>query len=520
MVLRIGVAWLLVCALSACGGGGGGDAPRPGDPANQADGLGAAGHKPGTVELGSAAFTGGSHAAIPQVAVAISDLGQALAVWQVKAAQVADDSMAWAQTSPGGVWSAAGSLPQASNAQSFYGLVLRMNSVGNAVLGWVSTDLTAPYTDQKFQAVRFIQGTGWEAQVNDVSGGSSAATYHHTSSWDLSILDDDALITSVRLPGTTGYTNAILRVNEQGQKTIGFHGNNQNVLIYSPYAAFSPKLTNGYGLSYRLTDSAASPGQIDITAQLASVYTGGFAPFPVATYRSVCYTEAYDSPLVAAVTQQAEGVLAVVTGEVVGGVSSCSSTHELRVHRVYTQSSIMVTSTRLNGASSFLPVAPVVVVDQAGNALAVWKETTGSQPFGYGADTTRLMWSRSLHGDAWTTPAPLIANLSELGVVPREGHIALAMNPNGEAVLSVKLHGLSGHSLNQSIVVGRFSFGGGWSSWSAVANKAWMSEPQVAINASGKAVLVYTAWALDRIGGRAPTVLYGEPQIKAYALSL
>jgi len=79
----------------------------------------------------------------------------------------------------------------------------------------------------------------------------------------------------------------------------------------------------------------------------------------------------------------------MVTGEVVGGVSSCSSTHELRVHRVYTQSSIMVTSTRLNGASSFLPVAPVVVVDQAGNALAVWKETTGSQPFGYGADTTR-----------------------------------------------------------------------------------------------------------------------------------
>lgn len=519
MLLRIGFVGLLVCALGACGGGGG-DTPRAGDLANQADGLGAAGHKPGTVELGSAAITGGYQAATPQIAVAISDLGQALAVWQVKAGQVANDSAAWAQTSPSGVWSAAGSLPQASNANSSYGLVLRMNSVGNAVLGWVTNDLTAPYTDQQFEAVRFIQGTGWEAQVNDVSGGSSAATYHHTRSWDLSILDDDALITSVRLPGTTGYTSAILRVNEQGQKTIGFHGNNQNVLTYSPYAAFSPKLSNGYGLSYRLTDSVTNPGQIDITAQLASVYTGGFAPFPVATYRRVCYTEAYDNPLVAAVTQQAEGVLAVVTGEVVGGVSSCGTAHELRVHRIYTQSSIMGTSTRLNGPSSFLPVAPAVVVDQAGNALAVWKETTGDQPFAYGASTTRLMWSRSLHGDAWTTPMPLIANLNAMGIVPREGHIALAMNPNGEAVVSVKLHGLSGHSLNQSIVVGRFTFANGWSGWSAVANKAWMSQPQVAINASGQAVLVYTAWALDRIEGRAPTVLSGEPQIKAYALSL
>lgn len=520
MLFRIGVVGLLVCALSACGGGGGGDTPRAEDPANQADGLGAAGHKPGTVELGSAAITGGAHAAIPQIAIVISDLGQALAVWQVKAAQVGDDSAAWAQTSLSGVWSAAGVLPQARDANSFYGLILRMNSVGNAVLGWVSTDLTAPYTDQKFRAVRFIQGTGWESLVNDVSGGSSAGTYHHTHSWDLSILDDDALITSVRLPGTTGYTSAILRVNEQGQKTIGFHGNNQNVLTYWPYAAFSPKLSNGYGLSYKLTDSTASPGQIDITAQIASVYTGGFAPFPVATYRSVCYTEAYDSPLIAAVTPQAEGVLAVVTGEVVGGVSSCSSTHELRVHRIYTQSSNMVTSTRLNGASSFLPVAPVVVVDQMGNALAVWKETTGSQPFAYGASTTRLMWSRSLHGDAWTTPAPLIANLSALGNVPREGHIALAMTSGGEAVASVKLNGLSGDSLNQSIVVGRFTFANGWSNWSAVANKAWMSDPQVAINANGQAVLAYTAWALDRIAGRAPTVITGEPQVKAYALSL
>lgn len=516
MAIRIGWAGVLVCALSACGGGGGGDSAAPQDPANQADGLGAAGHKPGTVELGSAAFTGGTHAATPQVAVAISDQGRALAVWQVKASLAVNDSAAWAQTNTGGTWSVASALPQASHAYSFYGLVLRMNATGNAVLGWVNEDVTSPYTDTDFRAVRFIQGWGWEPQVHDVGGGTSAATHTHTGSWDLSILDDDMLVTAIRMPGTTGYTSAVLTVNDMGQQSIAFHGSNQNVLNYWPYGAFSPK-ANGYGLFYRLNDSSGSPGQVDIVGQLASVHTGGFAPFPIATYRSVCYTEAYDSALVSAVTPLAEGVLAVVAGEVVGGVSSCNS-HELRVHRVYTQSSIMVTSTRLNGPSSFLPVAPVVVVDQMGNALAVWKETTGAQPFVYGGDTTRLMWSRSLYGGAWSTPQPLISNLDSLGVVPREGHIALAMSPAGEAVASVKLNGIVGSTINQSIVVGRFTFAQGWSSWGVAANKARMSDPQLAINASGQAVLAYTALAADRVGGRAPNSFSGEPPLKAYAL--
>lgn len=518
MMIRRGMALVLAGLLAACGGGG--DSPEAKvDPANEADGLGSAGHPASTAELGNAALSGAEHSGTPQVAIALSDQGRALAVWQVMAPQAGDKTAAWAQTSTTGTWGPATPLPQAHNSSGFFNLTLRMNQHGNAALGWVNQALVAPSTEEAdYRVARFIQSAGWDTPTYDASGGTSASTYGSSNAWDLAMLDDDSFTASVRMPGTSGYTSAILRNDQLGQQTINQQGSNQTSLIYYPYAAFTPK-SNGYGLLYRLSDSISSPGQVDIKAQLSSIYSGALGAFPIATYRGVCYNEAYDSPLVAAITPQAEGVLAVLAADVIGSTATCQS-HNLQLHRVYTASSIMVTSTRLNSLGTSLPVSPAVAVDQSGNALVVWKESTGSSFGSTPGSTVRLMWSKSSYGGTWSTPAPLVTNLSALGTVPSWGHVSLAMNASGQAVVSVKLDGLVNSSINQSILIGRFTFADGWTGWRVVANKQNLSEPQVAINASGQAVIAYTALSAPRVNGRAPTSFSStSTPVKAFAYS-
>lgn len=501
----------LVLLLSACGGGGGGASSSPGAGAslvNDADGLGRLGHATGTMDLGKAALPGATYGGTPKIAIALSDQGRALAVWQVTAAGGGEQEASWTQFTTTSTFGEPQALPQARNSSIQFGLTLRMNAAGNAVLGWVNQEREAPSTDKwGYKTARFIQGAGWDAQAYDAGGGSSSSTFGSTSAWDLTMLDDDSFTTSVRVSGSSGYTSAVLRNNRQGQPSLNLKTGDHNE--YYPYAAFSTK-PNGYGLFYQLSDSAGGSGQVDIKAQIADVYSSAFSAFPIGSYRGLCYTPSYDSPLVAAITPQVEGVLTVLAADAVG-----CRTHNLQLHRVYTAGSIRVDSTRLNAPATFLPVSPVVAVDRLGNALAVWKESTGHAFDESVPSTTRLMWSRSSYGGAWSIPA--VVDLGALGTVPRSGHISLAMNMDGKAVASVIVNGLDGSSLNQSIAIGRFTFASGWTAWETIANKANLSEPQVAINTTGQAVLAYTALAVPRVGGKAPTSFGGEPPVRAFA---
>ncbi|WP_434653849.1 hypothetical protein [Chromobacterium violaceum] len=516
---------LIALALSACGGGGGGTASGEAntkadiktDILNEADGLGSSGQAAGTANLGSAALPNYFQYQ-PAITVALSDQGQALAAWHVVAPSDQSDTASWAQASSDGKWSSAQPVPEARNIDNLYGMTLRMNTAGNAVLGWVNREQKAPSTEKSgYRATRYIQNKGWEAKVFDAGGGSSASTWGSMNTWDLALLDDNSFTASVILSGFGAYgSSAVLRTSLDGLNSVHFRADGQQAISYYPYAAFKPKSSDGFGLLYQLSNSLIKPGQIDINVRMASVNGSSFLAFPVATYPGLCYTSAHDGGLVAAGTPHTGGVLAaLVAKELPNNVASCD-TNSLQVSRISTRDSLRVDSIRLSAEDASVPIAPALAVDQSNNALIVWKETTGKAFYDATPSTTRLMWSQSINGGAWTTPASI--DLSSLGKLSRDGHISLAMNVGGDAVVSLKLNDKNNNAVwNQVIALGRFNFASGWASWRAVANKHDMSDPQVAINSFGKAIVAYTALPTVRINGKVPDSYSGSPLPYAFA---
>ena len=77
---------------------------------------------------------------------------------------------------------------------------------------------------------------------------------------------------------------------------------------------------------------------------------------------------------------------------------------------------------------------------------------------------------------------------------------------------------VSGSQLNESVSVGSFDFTNGWGAWKRVANKQSLTEPQVAINASGQALVAYVGIPAKRVNGKAPTSISGPYDERAYAL--
>lgn len=530
MVLRqvkLVTAVCLSAALSACGGGGGQDGGNPTTPpksedanansANSRDGLGAEGHANGTVVLGAAALPGAEYNGTPLIAIAMSDEGRALAVWQVKAKIAADTTAAWAQSSIAGSWSSATPLPLLKDADYHADLTLRMNQAGNAVLGWVHGGSVTP---SGFRATRFFQDRGWETTAYDASGASasdvdtrdqswSSGTTH---SWDLTLLDDNSFASSVST--TTGSANlysGVQLTDVAGKQTITFQSTEIGKSSL-PEASFTPKQSNGYGLLYQTVDTDTPPGGRALRARLASLNKAAFGDFPVAAYSRLCRTESYDGPLISVVTPKAEGVLAVLNA---ANRENCNY-HNLQLNRIYTATSIRVESQTLNTVGSVLPVAPALAVDNDGNALVVWKEALDNR---YPPDKTiRLFWSQSLYGGPWSTPQAISANLSTMGNVRREGHIALAMNGKGQAIISIKVDGLTNSSVNQSVVASKFSFESGWTPWQKIANKQNLTDPKVAINANGLAVIAYTGLPALRVNGEAPTAISTKDALaNAYA---
>jgi hypothetical protein len=113
--------------------------------------------------------------------------------------------------------------------------------------------------------------------------------------------------------------------------------------------------------------------------------------------------------------------------------------------------------------------------------------------------------------------------MSSVGSFDYMTRISLAMNRQGEAVAALQLTGGATKTYNPLIMVGRFSFSGGWQPWFRAANKNGLTAPEVAINDQGQALLVYAGMDAPRVQGKAPSSLsYTNnqgPQFKSFALA-
>ena len=487
----------LVATLSACGGGGGGGSDKDdrSDPKNAADGLGDYGELPGTAKLGPAAVPGGfaGDGIYHGVTGSLDNTGRAVVAWRVDAASISGGQAQWAQSNSAGTWSAAQALPQMGNI-SLYGMALRMNASGDAVLGWVDAG-NGTTIDPSRRALRYAAGDGWSNTIHNLSGGTQYSTFGHALDWDLNLLADGRLITTA---AASGGAASILNTDTGGNQTT--------VLTATTVAdrtafAFRP---DGNGYRYLLEDSSSTPGSVELVFQRASAQSGLLGPLPMATYAGLCaYQSWYPAPSIMATTaSETHSAVAVLTRE----FGNCGTHHSLQLLAVSDASTITAQTLRANTIGTWIPVPPALAMDSAGNTLAIWKEGTGSQSI-YSSqvgNTYRVMWAQALAGQPWSTPQVLIPNLASLGTIPHGGRIAIGMNANGQAAAALVLNDLEGTSINASIVLSRFEFSTGWTTWRKVANKPNLSDPSVSINASGQGMLAYTGIEGRRVDGKAP----------------
>lgn len=524
MSRSVSSALVLSCVLVACGGGGGSNTPTSSTPANTpttpsptvdtantADGLGDKGQTTGTVDLGSAAETGTLNAATPTVAVTLADDGKAMAAWGVGATNTNTQAVVWSSSSSGSTWSTPASLAQTAGLDPSYGITLRSNAAGSAVLGWAERfSISTPY---RLRAARYVLNSGWQSNTYAFANGTQSGIYF-AEQWDLALLDSNAFTASARIqnPANGDYTLAVTHTDLAGVVSRAVETSVDTELWYNDFSYFSG-LPNGSGLHFYGRTLLPSGG-VEIQAHLASAVTGGFAPFLIGTY------SALGAPLVAAANSPSgRAALAVVENDPSVPAGGGNILHLVTVD---TFPSIIVATQVVSASNTYISSRPVVAVDRDGNALAVWGETTGTLTNTLATSATvTLKWSRALAGQGWSTPQPLIPNLSALGTVPHgyNTRIALAMNASGTAVAAFTLNDTNNDSTNPSIAVGRFNFTTGWGDWTRVANKALLSAPRVAINASGQSVLTYWAWDTTRGNGKARMPVTGTTaNVRAFAL--
>ena len=480
--------------LGGCGGGGGGGGGSPSSPpvaSTPADGLGLSGQLAGTVKL-DIPMPVDKSLLDTEFKVGLSDSGRALAAWTFSGSSLpTDHGINWVQSDPSGAWGKPAALPQAGLVDRQFRLAMRMNAEGSAALAYVAY---VPYTPTATpQVARFIQGKGWDSAVYAPLGNNPSTTRFTAGfSWDLAMLSDNSFTNS----GRVGSAFSVVQTRADGQQTAAVQADSASGAHLSDYSYFAANST-GDGLLYTVDEGAATPYVThDISARFATVKQASFQPVPLGNFGTLCYHPNFEHPLVAVTTARGEGVMAATTST----PHQVCDLHELHMVRVYTQAAISIDHVRLNSDKTYLPVAPAIAVDRDGNALVVWMEATGKPNQRQANDVVRVMWSRAPRGGVWSTPQALAINTDAYG----EDHfdsrpIALAMNADGKAVIAMRF----GYN-NPTISVRRFDFTSGWAPWQLAANKMWLSEPAVAMNAAGQAILVYSGIDAERVNGKAP----------------
>jgi hypothetical protein len=504
--------WLAGLALQACGGGGG---DTPSDPLNAADGLGDAGHLPGTVTLGLSTADGHSPMFPAHATAVLHNDGRALAVWRlVDNAADQRSSLVWSARDTQGRWSARQPLTQVNGELNYQAHVLQANSQGDAVLGWVPYTVDGPGPSRWGQLLRYRHDSGWEAAPLDVASGVVGVKYTAPGSWSLSLQDD----LTVRVNGAEASGLAgLLQFSGQGQTDLLPSTRGQALSSFSPFTTtarsgglefFKELGRNPDGLQeVRVRLNFPSDDQV-----LGSVPVQGF------TY--LCNDYSTYNTLITAAGASSSGAAAILAADHRDAQYTCMQ-HELVLARVDTLPGVRVATRSVNTPHTQITSAPRVAMDAQGRALAVWCEGP-LDSYGY-ATATRCMWSQSLPGEGWSEPRDVIDSMSSVGSFDYMTRISLAMNRQGEAVAALQLTGGATKTYNPLIMVGRFSFSGGWQPWFRAANKNGLTAPEVAINDQGQALLVYAGMDAPRVQGKAPSSLsYTNnqgPQFKSFALA-
>lgn len=522
-------AVLLPVSLAACGGGGTTTPVAPPTqvnpplvvpppvvppvvvpPAEPADGLGIAGHLPGTLDLGAASLVpldkGGFPSSYTHMAVALSDEGRALLALQYsKSYDTQNNRTYWAQSTPQGQWGSFQPVAAAGLTGRTGSIDLQMNAAGNAILSWTDGNVLTASDPNSFSlnVARYIEGKGWDPVAYEPSAGDIKNYSDVGSGTDISLLADSSFTYSgvasdYEVVRTTldGRQHRLLPVRRS------YPGPETSIFAHE-YTFFAPH-ADGYGLYY--TSSFSQNGMTDLNVRSADVSNLAFAPWTIASYSGFCASR----PIVATTTDYSEGVLSVVSRD-----SADCTTENLDLIRVNRRFGVNAKITRVSEKNVSILFPPKIFNDTQGNALAVWVEQTKAEPGALKAPV-RTMWSQSRYGENWTTPQVLLSERGFKFDHQIDQNISVAMNAAGQAV-AAKL--VENDDYSMSIMVNKYATGTGWGGWTKVAHKAQTLNPRVAINAAGQAVVAYLAYPSTRTPyGKAVTTEPILPRWHAFVL--
>ncbi|MCW7541776.1 hypothetical protein OOT46_28670 [Aquabacterium sp. A7-Y] len=484
MHISLPLSVLMTVVLAACGGGGGGGGADPA-PERRAAHLCQSGLEAGTVELGEVGTEVERADGLPMAvdsAVVLMDDCQALAAWTMPATLDETSSIGTstfdASLNPSGQWTPDRDLDQ-QNLHAGWGLRLRVNSAGTAVLGW----MVEPATRGRHgvYAARLYKDGGMEQLVTKVD-----SSYPGASS-DLDILPGNVIVTS-HVKGESEVQVHAHRDSEQAPTVVGRVVEQADLSVMDSYFVTSPDSVGR--LLWRSADRD-QPGAIELKVAEGSLEQGMGPAHLIGRYYECTRGWVTGAGSPAELARPWTAATSPTPYSAVAMVAPADrETHRcpLQLIRLDHSAGPKADSMQMSSPDKFIPVAPALVMDEHGNALAVWKEAVDNGPF----LPAQLMWSVSIQGGTWSEPKA-VPNLAEIGSVVSRGSIALAMNGDGKAVAAVIAQDGNSAPANEFVVYGRFDFTGKWSEWKKTANTTRLSAPKVAINRSGAAVLVYTA---------------------------
>jgi hypothetical protein len=503
------MAGLIAAALSACGGGGG---PGPGpsanptqaDPLNQVDGLGDRGELPGTVVVGDVVqltLTADAPNVGQASALHLNDDGSAFMVWKAASTSATSatttNELRWSRVASGNApWQAARTLSGARMGVYDVQLLLRGNAQGALLLGWRDTGGDPLLSEGRL--LRWHSGTEWEATPPDTS--PYLLNWPHIDGWGLALLNDGTALSDTRDPLAGSGTLWLGATDTTASRVI-----RDSAMQAKAFAPFGPD--SAQGLTVAVIDSPVQAGTHRVVVRVENPITGLSAPstvLPDLSEVTVC-TDVQGFNGVQVVGSNArQAAIAVWVASFSGG---CEAPDMRLVHAsVEADDATYSFQTRYVSSLDTEPFrSPRLAIDGLGRALVVWCRGLLPDVNYSGVSPAGCFWAGSDPSGAWTEPAALVSNIASLGTYARGLMPSLAMNAQGEAVAALLIDGLAPPGVvNDLLVVGRFSFASGWQAWTKAANKMSLRGYAITINASGQAMLSYSALDAQRTGGRAP----------------
>lgn len=139
-----------------------------------------------------------------------------------------------------------------------------------------------------------------------------------------------------------------------------------------------------------------------------------------------------------------------------------------------------------------------VGMDVQANAVAAWSQLDGSR--------FSIWGNRGSAAGTWGS-AQLLENMDELGRV--DGNPRIAVAPQGDALVVWQASG--GTPVNRGTWTNRYTAGGGWGTASQLVSVSGGSAPDIAIDANGNAVMVWSQISVVSV-----TEMYALIQAKRY----